>query len=184
MLASAREHCSDKNAEKRTLLPPTPPTPYTHPYKTLQNTTLRAVGEKRPQLVSRWWFQSLDGMKMYKLSGAPSARVTKKKGPTCFQPWLSNQHWDCFFAVENQTGAQLHDLGSKEPFHGPSLEKLISFSRTPKTKFAISPASGSWSVAVDPQKSDMAVYWYKIGKYPGRNWKVLNGVTEVLQNSG
>ena len=156
------------------------------------------MGEKRPQLVSRWWFQSLDGMKMYKLSGAPSARVTKKKGPTCFQPWLSNQHWDCFFAVENQTGAQLHDLGSKEPFHGPSLEKLISFSRTPKTKFAISPASGfgrktkfaispasgSWSVAVDPQKSDMAVYWYKIGKYPGRNWKVLNGVTEVLQNSG
>ena len=81
MLASAREYCSDKNAKKRTLLLPPPPLPL---YPPLPNTTLRAVGEKRPQLVSRWWFQSLDDMKMYKLSGAPNARVTKKRDQLVF----------------------------------------------------------------------------------------------------
>ena len=58
-----------------TFFPPTPPPPHTHPYK-----TLLAVGEERPQLVIRWCFQSLEDVKMYNLSGAPSARVTTNIG--------------------------------------------------------------------------------------------------------
>ena len=76
MWASAREHCVHKNAEKRTLLPPHRRTPMCPPYK-----TLRAVGEKRPQLAIRCCFQSLEDVKTYKLSGAPSARVTKRDYP-------------------------------------------------------------------------------------------------------